>query len=672
MKRIPADWMRLCAATLALALIASACTTQASKSEFFGKVEPPQGQVLRYISGSEPESLDPQIGTGQPEARIYMALFVGLAEYDPKTMAPIPEIAERWDVNQDSSEFIFHIRKGVRWSNGDPLNAHDFVYTFRRGLSPELAARNAYLSYEIKYAQAYNEGGSFVRDPKTGQFLLAKDFEAAEEKADKAETAQPTTAKPTESAESSPDLPAAGENASLDTPFHQYITGPMRLVVASDAATREKELKSNPKLKAALEGKELVPVKAEDIGVEAIDDYTLRVTLTQSAPYFVGLIPHQFFRAVPRKAIEKHGDVAWTQPQNIVTNGPFKLASWKPYNEIVVVKDPMYWDAARVRLQKISFYPLDEQTTMQNLYKAGDVDATYNHTVPVGWLEQIRPLKDYMDAPECAIEYYQFNTKRPPMDNRDVRKAFNMAIDKVALSKYRKIVKPLTAFTPEGIFPNYPQPKGDQFNPEEAKRLLAKAGYADANGNYDPKKFPISEVDLTYNTAESNRQVAEFVQAQWKQNLGLTVPLKNMEFKTFLQTRAKLDYKGFSRAGWVGDYMDPYTFLALFSTEGGDNGTGWFDPKYVNLLKEANRELDAQKRYEMLAKAEAYLIDAQPVIPLATNATNWMKKPYVKGMYPNPGTLHAWKFVYIEYDQAKWDRGVPDMTPDRPDSQNAD
>ncbi|HEX5706287.1 MAG TPA: peptide ABC transporter substrate-binding protein [Pyrinomonadaceae bacterium] len=660
MYKVRARWLSLLAALVAVVAANTGCSTQASKAEFFGKVEPPPGQVMRYISGSEPESLDPQVGTGQPEARIYMALFEGLAEYDPKTMEPIPAIAERWDVNKDSSEFVFHLRRNAKWSNGEPITAHDFAYTFRRGLSPELAARNGYLAYEIKYAQAYNEGGVFVRDQRTGQFLLAKDFAEAKEGAEAAAAAPAS-----ESSDAAAAAPTDGEDAALETDFHKFIHSPTRLVLAGDEEARAKELEANPKLKAAVAGKEIVPVKAEDIGVEAIDDHTFRVTLTQPAPYFIGLVPHQFFRAVPRKAIEKHGDTQWTQPANIITCGPFRLVAWKPYNEIVVEKDPNYWDAASVKLNRIHFYPLEEQTTMQNLYKAGEVDATYNHTVPVGWLDHIRPLKDYMDAPECAIEYYQVNITKPPMNDKRVRKAFNLAINKKALSEYRRITKPLTAFTPEGIFPGYPQPTGDPFDPEKAKQLLADAGFKDASGKFDPSKFPITEVELTYNTAESNRQVAEFVQAQWKQNLGLTIPLKNMEWKTFLQTRANLEYKGFGRAGWVGDYMDPYTFLALFSTIGGDNGTGWFDPKYVEMLKKANSAPSQAERYKLLAEAEKYLLDEQPVIPLQTNATNWMKKPYVKGMYPNPGTLHAWKFVYIEYDSAKWDRGVPDMTPDR-------
>ncbi|HVW06880.1 MAG TPA: ABC transporter substrate-binding protein, partial [Vicinamibacterales bacterium] len=179
---------------------------------------------------------------------------------------------------------------------------------------------------------------------------------------------------------------------------------------------------------------------------------------------------------------------------------------------------------------------------------------------------------------------------------------------------------------------------------------------------FDPSKFPVRDVELTYNTNESNRQVAEFVQAQWKQNLGLTIPIKNMEWKTFLAARAALDYKGVARGAWVGDYMDPYTFLGLFATAAGDNGTGWFDPKYVALLEAANRETDAQKRYEKLAEAEQMLLDVQPVATLTTTATNWLKKPYVKGMYANPQTLHAWKFVYIEHDPAKWDDDpLPDI-----------
>ncbi|HEX8493401.1 MAG TPA: peptide ABC transporter substrate-binding protein [Pyrinomonadaceae bacterium] len=649
---------RLGVLLIALALIAAACAASAGNQMFFGKTNPPAGQIMRYVTGSEPESLDPQIGTGQPEGRIYMALFEALCEFDPKTMEPIPAIAERWDINTDSSEFVFHLRKNARWSNGEPITARDFLYSFRRGLSPELASRNGYLGYYIKYAQAYNEGGVFVRDSANNTYLLEKDF--SDEPA-KAAVAAPAPAAAPVNPASEYKATAEEPTPDPDTPFHQFIHSPNRLVLPGDEAERAKAIEANPKLKAAIEGKTFEPVKAEHMGVEAVDDFTFRITLTQSAPFFVGLMAHQFFHVVPQKAIEKHHE-AWTRPENIVTCGPFKMKSWKPYNELIVVRDPNYWDAARVQLDEIHFYPMDDNPTIMNLYKAGEVEGVLNHTVPAAWLDMIRPLKDHMNAPEMAITYFQINTTRAPMNDVRVRKAFNMAIDKEALSKWRKVTKPLTAFSPEGVFPGYPQPKGDGFDPVKAKQLLAEAGYKDASGKYDPKKFPVDEVEITYNTQESNKAISEFLQAQWKQNLGLTLPLKSMEFKTFLQSRANLEYKGIARAGWIGDYLDPVTFLNLFSTAKGDNGTGWYDPKFVEMLNEANRTLDPQQRYVLLAKAEAYLLEAQPVIPLTTDATNWMKKPYVKGMYPNPGTMHAWKYVCIERDQSKWDYGVPDMT----------
>src|SRR5918997_384034 len=179
----------LASAVLALAAVAAGCAAQAGKSEFFGKIEPPAGQTLRYISGSEPESLDPHRSSGQPETRIFMALYDGLVEYHPKTMQPIPAIAESWTLDEDATEIVFHLRRDAKFSNGEPITAHDFVYSLRRGLRPELAARSAYLAYEIKYAQGINEAGSFVRDPATGRFVTAAEAAPPAEKAHAAEAA---------------------------------------------------------------------------------------------------------------------------------------------------------------------------------------------------------------------------------------------------------------------------------------------------------------------------------------------------------------------------------------------------------------------------------------------------------------------------------------------------
>jgi ABC-type oligopeptide transport system substrate-binding subunit len=582
--------------------LSSACTVASSEEVYFGKVTPPEGQVLRYITGGEPESLDPQVGTGQPEARIYVALFEGLTDYHPETAEVVPGLAERWEVTEGNTSFVFHLRP-AQWSDGRPITAHDFVYSLRRGLDPAFASRNAYMAYDILHAQAYNEGGLFVRDRRANAFVT-----------------QPS-----------------------DTS--------QRLVVPADAGERAKQL--DPDLARAVDAAELVPIRAEDVGVEALDDHTVRITTVRPVPYLPGMLAHQFFRLVPRQAIERHGD-QWTRPAHLVASGAYVLEVWRPYDRIVLTRNPRYWDAAAVRLERITFYAIEEATTMMNLYKAGEVDATFNHTVPVAWYDRLSGLKDYMGAPEAAVEYYQFNVARPPMDDIRVRRAFSLAIDKEALADFKRTSQPLAGFVPKDIFPGYPHPAGDAFDVARARALLVEAGYRDASGAYDPSRFPIADVELTYNTSESNRQVAEFIQAQWRQNLGLTVPLRNMEFRTYLGVRNRREYRGVARAGWVGDYMDPFTFLEIFSTPEGNNGTGWFEPEYRDMLRAANREADPQKRYALLARAEQYLIDAQPIIPLLTASTNWIRKPYVKGMYPNPITIHPWKHVYIEHDRSRW------------------
>jgi oligopeptide transport system substrate-binding protein len=595
---------RLLLVTLAVATTA-ACSTAASDSMYFGSVDPPEGQHLRYTSGPEPESLDPQVGTTQPEARIYLALYDGLTDYDPKTGDVAPGLAERWEALEGNTVFVFHLRK-AQWSDGQPITAHDFVYTIRRGLAPAFAAQNAYMAGEILYAQGYNEKGTFARNPRTGQFVM----------------------------------------------WPGKATG-VRLVVPADPVQKDALLKAEPGLGEALRGTEAVPVRAEDIGFEAIDDYTLRVRAMQPIPYLPGLMAHQFFRPVPRRAVEKHGQ-AWTKPGNLIASGPFVLDTWRPYDRIVVKRNPKYWDAAAVKLDEITFYTIEEMTTKLNLYKAGELDAVYNHSVPSSWYDTVKGLRDYMNEPELAIEYYMFNTTQAPMNDIRVRRAFNAAVNKDALARLKRSAKVLTGFVPQGLFAGYPYPKGDAFDVARARALLAEAGYRGANGEYDPSRFPSEKVEMLYNTLETNRQVAEFLQAQWRQNLGITVQLRNMEFRTFVNARNNLEYRGLARSGWVGDYIDPVTFLDLFSTAQGNNGTGWFVPEYAEIIRAANRESDPMKRYAILARAEAYLLEAQPIVPLFIQGTNWLKKPYVMGMYANPVTLHPWKYVYIEHDRSKW------------------
>ncbi|CAN5348463.1 hypothetical protein BH10ACI2_BH10ACI2_10610 [soil metagenome] len=646
--------LKTAAVIVLIASVFSGCTSTAN-SRYFGKTVPPKANVLRYITGPEPETLDPQLPDGQPEARIFLALYDGLVENGPKDQQPIPAIAKSWEVNPKYDEFIFQIREGVKWSDDTPITAKDFVYSMRRGFAPETISRTAGNGYVIKYAEAFNGSKVFVK--KGGEFLLEKDFGRSTE---------------------SPFPPFGPE-----TEFHKTITSPARLTLEGDEKKRAREIAADPKLAAAVDGAEFVPIKAEDIGVEAIDDYTLRITLRQSAPYFIGLLTHQFFRFVPQHAIEKWGK-EWTRPEHIVTCGAFRVKESRPYDALIVEKSPNYWDAANVHLDGIDFYPVEELSTMMNLYKAGEVDAFLNHTVPTSWLDEMRGFKDeYLNFPENAVAYYAMNVTKPPFNDPKVRKAFNFGLDKEALSSFRKITKPLFNIAPSGIVPSYDKArekvseeirvergvspedwaKLKTFNADEARKLLGEAGFpVQKSGNgYICPNFPTDKVSITYNTNENNRAVAEFIQAQWKQNLGVTVPLKTMEFKTYLPYYKGLQYDGFAQSLWSGDYLDPYTFLGLHYGKDNEGGAGFYDPKYDKMLDDANAELDAEKRYEKLARAEFYLTEQLPSIPLTINATNWMKKPYVKGLYPNPGTLMPWKFTYIERDPAKWDTDVSNI-----------
>ncbi len=645
-------------ALISLGLVGISCRALATNEEFFGKTTPPAGNLLRYVNGPEPESLDPAVSSGQPEAHIYMALYEGLVEYHPKSLNAIPAIAERWDINNDSSEFVFHLRKNARWSDGEPIDAHDFVYSIRRALSPEVASRSAALAYYIKYAKAFNQKSVFVRDPASNQFLLDADFAGGD-----AKLSAPLSQKLITANEREYQPTPAQPEPHLDTDFHRQMHSPGRLLLPADEKKRNKLLAGNAKLNGAVAGKEFVPVTSADIGVEAIDNYTVRISLSQPAPYFVDLMAHQLFRLVPRKTIEKYGE-AWTDPANIVTCGAFKLKSWKPYNELVVERDPMYWDVANVQLEEIRFYTSSDHPTSMNLYRVGEADALLNHSVPNPWLDVVRPKKDFMDAAEAVITYILINTTQPPMNDLRVRRAFNMAIDKVTYSKAKRTTTPLSAFTPQGIFVGYPQPQGEPFDADQARRLLGAAGFPvaqNADGSYECASFPAASLTLIFPTHSSNKALAEFIQAQWKQNLGITISLSNMESKTYYGARNNLEYKGFALGIWGADYMDPTTFLNIFLTPG-DSGSGWWDQKYVDLLEEANHTLDRAKRYELLAKAEKYMLDAQPIIPIETPSVNWVKKPYVKGMYPNPASLYAWKFVYIERDPSKWDYKTPSLS----------
>ncbi|HEX8775114.1 MAG TPA: peptide ABC transporter substrate-binding protein [Pyrinomonadaceae bacterium] len=640
--------------SIALALVAAtaSCSRSTQDKEYFGKVAPAQGQTLRYVTGAEPETLDPQPMTGQPESRIAGALFDGLVEYDEKTVTPRPSLATSWDIRDNGKVWTFHLRNNAKWTDGTPLTAHDFVYSWRRAVSPELAAPYASMMYEsikIDNAKAYNEQMAFVRDPATGRFLTEGDLERAGEHGPLVFTGPepvnydlpPTTtsaptAQATTTVSESTDVP----KIALKDPY---------FLLPADVEARNKILNGDPakktepnhKLAHYMEGKEFVAAKKENMGVRALDDYTFEVTLEAPTAFFHKIILHQFFRPVPRQAIEKYGDALWVKPGNIVTSGAFKLAEWTPYEKIVVERNPLFWDNANTKLDRIIFPSIEELTTAMNMYKAGEVDATQSNEVPPPWRNQIKENnKDYVYGPYLQIEYVALKTSMKPLDDVRVRKALSMAINRQIIADQAPGRQPLTAFTPQ--MDGYTNGEGAGYNPDEARRLLAEAGFPGGKG------FP--ELEIVYNTSESTKQTVEFVQSMLKRELNIKVELTNQEWRVYLDnTRSdKMGFKGMARRGWIGDYVDPNTFLDLMTSASTNNGTDWKDKKYDAMLLAANAETDPAKRMKMLQECEAYMLSQQPMIPLYVGPSSFMRKPYVRNLEANLLDQHDWRGVWIE------------------------
>ena len=642
--------LRMVALLLAVAVISAACSASAKNEPYFGKVQPPEGQVLRYITGAEPQTLDPQYMTGQPESRIAAAIFDGLVEYTEENMKPRPSLATSWDVNADGTVWTFHLRNDAKWTDGAPLNANDFVYSWRRAVSPEFAAPYASLMYVVKFAEPYNNNSAFVRDPQTGKYATEGDLERAgkdgpisftgtePERFDKAPATsakQPTTA-------------GAAKEKYLFVPADAEDRG--KLVNGEPAKNKP----GKPELARFLQGKEFVNVSKEHVGVRALDDYTFEVTLEAPTAYFVKLLYHQFFRAVPKQAIEKWGDQQWVKPSHIVTSGAFKVEEWSPYEKIVVVRNTQFWDNANTKLDKIIFPATEQLTTAMNLYKSGEVDCTQSNEVPPPWRNQMKETKkDYKYGPYLQIEFLAINTKIPPLNDPKVRRALSAAIDRRIIADQAPGRLPTTAFTPQ--MEGYQNAEGDGYNPDLARKLLAEAGFPNGKG------FP--EIELLYNTAESNKQTMELIQAMLKKELNLKVELTNVEWRVYLEkTRStKMEFKGMARRGWIGDYVDPNTFLDLMTTASANNGTGWGDKKYDEMLLTANSITDEATRMEKLRDAEAYMLKQQPIIPLFVGPSSFMCKPYVKNLVPNLLDQHDWRGVYIDHDITAETPGVAEV-----------
>jgi oligopeptide transport system substrate-binding protein len=503
--------------------------------------------TLHWGNGTEPQSLDPHIATGVPEDNIITALMEGLVAKDSKTLAPKAGVAEYWTISEDGRVYTFKLRENARWSNGDPHNAHDYVWSWWRALQPALGNLYAYMYFSIDNAKEYYEG-------------TITDF--------------------------------------------------------------------------------------DQVGIKALDDSTLQVTLSNPTPYFLQLLSHYSLYPVHRGTVEKFGTAdergtRWTYEGNHVGNGAFQLSAWKINRRITVQRNPYYWNADHVGLNQIVFYPTENAVSEERMFRAGQLHRT--SSVPSDKIPSYLETQNssMRISPYLGTYFYRINTSVPHLQSKLVRRALALTIDREAITK--NILKggqiPAYAFTPPGTMGYYPE-SNLRFDPETARQLLAEAGYL--NG----KDFPTTEI--LYNTNESHRKIAVAIQQMWKKHLNIDIKLLNQEWKVYLDSESIGNYE-ISRAGWIGDYVDPNNFLDMFLCNGGNNRTGWCNAEYDYLIGDiAPTAKTHAERLAVFGRAEKLLMDELPVIPIYTYTSISLVNQAVKNYPSNILNKANYSEIYLQ------------------------
>ncbi|MFL2840355.1 MAG: peptide ABC transporter substrate-binding protein [Pseudohongiellaceae bacterium] len=386
-----------------------------------------------------------------------------------------------------------------------------------------------------------------------------------------------------------------------------------------------------------------------EVGIKVIDDYTLEVQLRAPTPYFLQLLDHYSTYPIHRETVETFGSYTdrlsrWPREGNIVSNGPFEMTEWMINSHIRVEKRTNYWDAEVVNLNAIVFYPTENQTTEERMFRDGLIHRTEDvplDKVPV-YLEE--NSNNIFIAPYLSSYFYMINTTKAPLDDVRVRRALAMSVDRELLNEtvLEDIMSPAYFLTPPGTV-GYQPPVTFHYDPAQAKTLLAEAGYPNGEG------FPFFEI--LYNTQENHRRIAIAIQEMWRGTLNIDVGIINQEWQVYLESIDNLNYD-IARRGWVGDYVDPNTYLDMFITDGGNNRTGFSNTRYDEImLNEAPLKLNNEERFALYVEAETILMENMPIIPIYIYQTKNLKHPDMKGVPSNIMDHYNWKYVYLEAGQ---------------------
>ena len=501
-------------------------------------------QVLYRGNGEEPQTLDPHLAEGVPSSNILRDLFEGLTTTAPDGRI-VPGAAAHWDISRDGLTYTFYLDPAARWSNGEPVTADDFVWSWRRVVDPQTGA-----AYSRMLAPVVN----------------AEDIFAGR-------------------------LPP------------------------------------------------------EELGVSALSPTTFQVRLEDPTSYFLGLLTHATTYPVHRGSFESHGS-AHVRPGNLVSNGAFYLSDWQVRSRIELARNPHFRVADQVIIERVVFYPFEDENTEFNRFRAGDLHWTYQ--VPSGqfrWLQR-NMAEALVVSPWFGTYFFSFNLTREPFrDNLALRQALNLAIDRDILtervSQFGEI--PTFNLVPPGL-PDYDPPEPEHAGwtqaerVAEARRLYLQAGYSEAD--------PLT-VELRYNTSENHRKIAVAIAAMWKDVLGVRTRLINEEFRVFLQNRAQRRVTEVFRAGWIGDYQDAFTFLELFHSEHGRNDAGYDNPAFDRLLEQIAAERISSRRRNLMAEAERMLLADQVILPVFIYVSKRLVDPRLQGWEANIMDQHLSRHMFL-------------------------
>jgi oligopeptide transport system substrate-binding protein len=509
-------WLLLVAALLTvLALGVAGCggdDEEADEPGQTGEAEPPAAeQVITIAWGAEPPSLDPGLATDTTSSNVIGNIMDPLVVLD-ENLDPQPQLAESWEVSEDGTTVTYHLRQDGQWTNGDPVTAADFEYSWKRTLSPELAADYAYQLYGIVGAQEYN---------------------------------------------------ACEENCEQ---------------------------------------------LADEVGVTAVDDTTLEVQLTSPQPWFIAQSAHHSFIAVHQPTVEEFGE-AWTEPENIVTNGPFMLEAWEHEASIDLVKWDEWRNADEVTLERVNGLIIVDGTTKLQAFEAGEVDAFDGGGLPPAEIPRLKETEEYEQYEYLGTYYYGFNVENVGLEQR---RAMSLAVDRQTVidNVAQADQAPGAGMTPPGI-PGY-----DVINPE-SPWTPAEGDLEQAQSLMDQAQDAKTNINLFHNNAPGHREIAVAIQDMWGE-IGINTTIRAQEWAQYLEFLGPppSNQVDVYRLGWIYDYPDAINGLELWTCDSGNNNTNFCNEEFDGLVEEARQTPDDAARFELYAQAEDVMFGEDGEMPI--------------------------------------------------------